>query len=82
MSETKRERRSARAERGGPVGGSPSQHYAVVASGENVVLVNTTTGQTWAMGHDGGRPIWQPVAFEGGAHRAPKRTDPKKGEEG
>ena len=82
MSDTKRDRRSARAERGAAPGGVAAPNYAVVASGENVVLVNTATGQTWAMGHDGGRPIWQPVAFEGGAHRAPKRTEPKKDEEG
>ena len=55
--------------------------FTVVASGENVVLVNVHTGQTWAMGQDAGRPIWQPVAFQGGADRAPRRTEPRKTED-
>jgi hypothetical protein len=53
----------------------------VVASGENVVLVSTHTGQSWAMGTDGGRPVWHPVAFEAGATRAPRRPEAKKEEE-
>jgi hypothetical protein len=80
MSESKRERRSGRADRGATSGAPSSPTFSVVASGENVVLVNTHTGQTWAMGTDAGRPVWHPVAFEGGAVRAPRRTEGKKGE--
>lgn len=52
--------------------------FQVVASGENVVMVNTVTGQTWAMTSDGARPVWHPVTFEGGAERAPRRGGGKK----
>lgn len=76
MSETNRERRAARAEAGGGAGGPPT--FSVVASGENVVLVNTHTGQTWAMATDGARPVWHPVGFEGSADRAPRRRAGKK----
>jgi hypothetical protein len=83
MSESKRERRAGRADRGAASGGVAAPQaptFSVVASGENVVLVNTHTGQTWAMGSDGGRPLWQPVAFEAGAMRAPRRSEAKKDE--
>lgn len=76
MSESKSERRAARAEAGAGAGGPPT--FSVVASGENVVLVNTHTGQTWAMATDGARPVWHPVGFEGSADRAPRRRAGKK----
>lgn len=79
MSDTKRERRAGRVERAAGAGGIPNAgpSFTVVASGENVVLVNTHTGQTWMMTSDGGRPVWHPVAFEGMAGRAPRRTEAK-----
>jgi len=78
MSESNKERRAARPEAG--AGGPPT--FSVVASGENVVLVNIHTGQTWAMATDGARPVWHPVAFEGAADRAPRRRAGKKEAEG
>jgi hypothetical protein len=88
MSDTrgnKGERRAARAgAAAGAAGGVPAHHgptFQVVASGENVVMVNTNTGQTWAMTSDGSRPVWHPVSFEAGAERAPRRSGGgKKGE--
>lgn len=84
MSESKKERRAGRAERVGPGGGASATPagpaFSVVAAGENVVLVNTHTGQSWAMASDGGRPVWHPVAFDGSAARAPRRSDTKKAE--
>lgn len=74
MSESKSERRAGRGEAG--AGGPPT--FSVVASGENVVLVNIHTGQTWAMATDGARPVWHPVGFEGAADRAPRRRGGKK----
>ena len=83
MSDTRKERRAGRPERGErkePSGTAAAPTYAVVASGENVVLVNTHSGQTWAMATDGGRPVWHPVAFEANATRAPRRSETKKAE--
>ena len=77
MSETKKERRGGRA---AAAGASEGPVFTVVASGENVVLVNVHTGQTWAMGHDGSRPVWQPVGFQAGADRAPRRSEARKPE--
>jgi hypothetical protein len=57
-----------------------AQHaFAVVASGENVVMINTATGQTWAMTSDGRGPVWHPVEFSGPAPRAPRLPRPAKG---
>jgi hypothetical protein len=81
MSDAKRERRSNRAERSAGAGAAGGSTFTVVASGENVVLVNTHTGQTWAMASDGDRAIWQPVAFAAGAERAPRRGGAKKDED-
>jgi hypothetical protein len=46
--------------------------FAVVASGENVVMIHTGTGQTWAMASDGRGPVWHPVEFSSPAPRAPR----------
>lgn len=81
MSESRKERRTGRAERSAarPAEAAPTgPAFAVVASGENVVMVNTHSGQTWVMTSDGGTPVWHPVAFEGSATRAPRRTGGKK----
>ena len=91
MSETRQARREERAKRrtsepGGvpeaasdaPAAPPPAHNYAVVASGENVVMVNTITGQTWAMATDGSGPVWHPVEFSGSASRAPRRGRGKK----
>lgn len=67
MSESERAERPARGTTAAPVA-----TFAVVASGENVVMVNVFTGQTWAMASDGERPVWQPVGFDGSAPRAPR----------
>jgi hypothetical protein len=90
MSETRQARREERAKRRMSESGgaseaqdaraapAPAHSFAVVASGENVVMVNTTTGQTWAMATDGSGPVWHPVEFSGGASRAPRRGRGKK----
>jgi hypothetical protein len=80
MSESRTERRAGRAERGTTAAAAAPAFptFSVVASGENVVLVNTTNGQSWVMTADGGRPVWHPVAFEAGATRAPRRAEPRK----
>jgi hypothetical protein len=92
MSDTKGnrgDRRAARAAAAAAAGGAAAPAAAaaagheagtfqIVASGENVVMVNTATGQTWAMTSDGARPVWHPVSFEGGAERAPRRPGGKK----
>jgi hypothetical protein len=43
------------------VGGAIAPLFAVVASGENVVMIHTMTGQTWAMASDGQGPVWHPA---------------------
>lgn len=53
--------------------------FAVVASGENVVMIHTMTGQTWAMASDGHGPVWHPVEFSATAPRAPKPVRRSKG---
>ncbi|MBX9702469.1 MAG: hypothetical protein K2X74_23735 [Acetobacteraceae bacterium] len=77
MSESKRERKAGRAERKDAATSAGAPGFTVVASGENVVLVNTHSGQSWVMGSDGGRPVWHPVTFEAGATRAPRRAEAK-----
>jgi hypothetical protein len=82
MSDKPKQRRPDRGAPSKEAPASASPAYTVVASGENVVLVNTTTGQTWAMASDGERPVWQPVAFQAGAPRAPRRGGEAKKPEG
>ncbi len=86
MSETRDSRRTDREKRRASTEGGEAAKaaapdtpvFAVVASGENVVMVNTVTGQTWAMATDGAGPSWHPVSFSAVAPRAPRRTRAKK----
>lgn len=82
MSESRKERRSARGERSSAAPAEASGAvFTVAASGENVVLVNLHTGQSWVMATDNGQPVWHPVTFQGSAARAPRRTEKKKSDE-
>jgi hypothetical protein len=78
MSDSTGDRAEARPERNAASGepATPGAVFQVVASGENVVMINVHTGQTWAMTTDGTRAIWHPVEFGGLASRAPLRSAP------
>jgi len=71
MSETKEGRRP-RETRGAEAGGRAGRSFVVAAQAETVVLVDTGSGRSWALGTDGGHPVWQPIAFKGQADKAPK----------
>lgn len=74
MSETKEARRAARASSkpASTGGGGGGRHFATVAAGENVVMTDGSSGRSWALGTDGGHPVWQPITFRGHAEKAPR----------
>ena len=69
MSETKEARRAARAAKSSSGQG---RSYSLAAHGENVVMVETSSGRSWALASDDGALVWQPIAFKGTAERAPR----------
>jgi len=66
---TRRASRETKASSGG------SRAFALAAHGENVVLVDTSNGRSWALVSDDGDLLWQPIAFRGAAERAPRVSD-------
>lgn len=73
MIDTKGARQAPRAARLLPTPAArPHRGFAVVAHGENVVMVDTTNGRSWALASDEGVPVWQPIAFQAAAPRAPR----------
>ena len=68
MSETKQARRAARAAK---ASSGQGRSYSLAAQGENVVLVETSSGRSWALSGDGA-PVWRPIGFGGSAERAPR----------
>jgi len=69
MSETKGAHRVARAARGGL---DRHRSYMLAAHGENVVMVETHSGRSWALTSDDGALVWHPITFRGAAERAPR----------
>lgn len=74
MSETtdkETRRRAARAAKS-TSGTRTARSFTMAAQGENVVLADATSGRSWALGSDNGKPVWQPIGFMGPADKAPK----------
>lgn len=71
MSEAKDARRT-RPARTDDASSRTARNFVLAAQADNVVLVDAGTGRSWALGTDAGHPVWQPIAFKGGAERAPR----------
>lgn len=69
MSETKGSRR---ADRAASAAAGQIRNFALAVHGDNVLLVETTSGRSWALASDDGELVWHPIVFRGPAERAPR----------